>query len=95
MPGKHPITDHLDEFFWCQQCERVFAWEDWQPNFSCPNPKGCDGTVMDMHGWSRPGWGLRINERGAKTLWELNGYPKVPVLGAYYPLFPEIKDGLP
>lgn len=80
--GKHPLTNGNDEFYWCLHCEHVFAWEDWAPDFVCPNAAGCDGNAADMTGWNSRGWGEN------KTLWELNNYPQIPELGGYYPLYP-------
>jgi hypothetical protein len=62
-------------FYWCLHCERAHSAEAWDRNDGgCPYP-GCDGSAWDRWPWRR----LRA----------VNGYSRVPELGAYYPLYPD------
>jgi hypothetical protein len=77
MKGKYFLRKSDKEgFWWCLHCERVFVWDG---SFNeCPY---CDGSPLDFSPWGvEGGWG--------RNWMKENGYPSVPVVGVYYPMYP-------
>jgi hypothetical protein len=61
---------------WCLHCERVFIFRRGMDECAY-----CDATPLDFSpAGKQGGWG--------RNWWKDNGYPEVPVVGGYYPMYP-------